>query len=310
MECRWRRLGLAAGFAALVLVSRGGAQADTSGTIADHMAKGSLNVVLTVSDMEKAKAFYGGVLGLEPMAPIQFGADSNPVFFPEPTEMIRYQVGSHEIKLITSSKPLKLYPGGTRTGIGFRMVNFPIADPEALFERVEVAGLSKPAITELPGSNYRFGMLQDPDGNQVEFHFYEGDGPEGWTDRIHIALTVADVEKTRAFYGEILGMEEAGSFPMPGRPETTIYLFRLGETTVKFWSFGPDLPVYSGRHLDAYGFRYLQYQVKDIDAVHEFIKARGGTIELPPTPMNSMPVSLMFVADPDGIINAFFGLKP
>ena len=97
---------------------------------------------------------------------------------------------------------------------------------------------------------------------------------------------------------------------MPGRPETTIYLFRLGETTVKFWSFGPDLPVYSGRHLDAYGFRYLQYQVKDIDAVHEFIKARGGTIELPPTPMNSMPVSLMFVADPDGIINEFFGLKP
>ncbi len=310
MKRKWSRLGLRVAFAASVLTFWGAAQADTSGTIADHMAKESLNVVLTVSDMEKAKAFYGGVLGLEPMAPIQFGADSNPVFFPEPTEMIRYQVGPHEIKLITSSKPLKKHPGGIGAGIGFRMVNFPMVDVEALFERVEAAGLSKPAISELPGTNYRFGMLQDPDGNQVEFHFYEGEGPEGWTDGIHIALTVADVEKTRVFYGEILGMEEAQPVPMPGRPGSMVHLFQLGATTVKFWSFGPELPVHSGRHLDAYGFRYLQYQVKDIDAVHEFIKARGGTIELPPTPMKSMPVSLMFVADPDGIINEFFAFKP
>lgn len=294
---------------AMAIVTCNGSSADTGGSIADYMGKASLNVVLTVSDMEKAKAFYGGVLGLEPMPPIEFSEESNPVFFPEATTMERYKVGTHEIKLITSSKPLKKYPGGIGAGIGFRMVNFPIADVEALFERIQAAGLPKPAISELPGTSYRFGMLEDPDGNQVEFHFYDGVAPEGWTDGIHIALTVADVERTRAFYGGVLGMKESPSVPMPIGSGGTVYLFHLGATLVKFWSFGQDLPVYSGRHLDAYGFRYLQYQVKDIDAVHQFVKERGGTIELPPTPMRSMPVSLMFVADPDGIINEFYGFK-
>jgi len=278
-------------------------------TIADHMSKASLNVVLTVSDMEKSKEFYGEILGLEPMPSIPFSGASNPVFFDEPTTMERFKVGTHEIKLITKSTPLKRNPGGADQGIGFRFINVPIPNPEALFHRLEEHGIPKPEVQSVFG-DYRFGFLTDPEGNEVEFHFYEGDGPPGWTDAIHIALTVSDPTKTAAFYGEVLGMTPGAVFPMPGNPHSKIHLYTMGATTVKFWSHGPDLPTYSGRHFDAYGWRYLQYAVKDIDAVHAFVQERGGTIELPPTPMNSMPVSLMFVADPDGIINEFFGVKP
>lgn len=288
--------------------SRGTDRADDAGGIAEHMAKASINVVITVSDMEKAKVFYGGVMGLEPMSPIRFGEGSNPVFFAEPTTMERFRVGTHEVKLITSSKPLPKQPGGVAAGIGFRMIAFPIDDIEALLNRVKAHGLAAPEVHAMEGTPYRFGMLRDPDDNEVEFYTYEGGTPENGMKGLQIALTVSDVEESRRFYGEVLGLEALPAVPMPGRPEVTVNLFRMGDTIVKFWSFGPDLPTYSGRHLAAYGFRYLQYQVKNIDAVHEFVKARGGTIDLPPTSMQSMPVKLMFVADPDGVINEFFGM--
>ena len=68
------------------------------------------------------------------------------------------------------------------------------------------------------------------------------------------------------------------------------------------------MPNHAGRHLDAYGYRYIQYAAKDIRAMYEFVKERGATIELPPTNVESMPVEITFVADPDGIINEMFGV--
>ena len=53
---------------------------------------------------------------------------------------------------------------------------------------------------------------------------------------------------------------------------------------------------------------HLQYQMKNITAAHEFMKTNNADIELPPTSMESNPVKLMFVNDPDGIINEFFGI--
>ena len=71
-------------------------------------------------------------------------------------------------------------------------------------------------------------MLEDPDGNQVEFFFYKGDGPAGWQESLQIALTVSDVEASRRFYAEVLGMRELPPLPMPGDPTRQIYLSRSG----------------------------------------------------------------------------------
>lgn len=292
-----------------VLVLCGASDATaTEGAIGDYLAKPSLNVVITVSDMGKATEFYGDVLGLEPMPPIPFGEKTNPVFFPRAVTMQRFRVGAHEIKLIPGLESTKKLPGGIATAIGFRMVNYPITDVDALMERLAAHGYDKPEIRSMGKSNYRFGMLTDPDGNQVEFYYYEGKGPEGWEESIQIALTVSDVEASRHFYGDILGMQERPPVPMPGNSGTYVYLFQQGPTLIKFWTFGKDLPNHAGRHLDAYGYRYIQFHARDVHATHEFVKSRGATIELPPTPVRSMPVDIMFVADPDGIINEMFGV--
>lgn len=286
-----------------------GAKSGTAKGVADFQTKASLNVVITVSDMAKMMEFYGDVLGLEPMSPIPFGEKTAAVFFPKAVIMQRFSVGAHEIKLIPGLDSTAKQPGGIEAGIGFRMVNYPIGDIEAFKTRLEAHGYALPEIRKMEGSNYRFGLMNDPDGNQVEFYYYEGEGPEGWQESIQIALTVSDADASRRFYGETLGLEELPSVPMPGRPEVTVHLFRSGPTTIKFWSMGADLPNYAGRHLEAYGNRYIQYQMRDIDAAHEFVKARGATIELPPTAVESMPIDIMFVADPDGIINEMFGMK-
>jgi catechol 2,3-dioxygenase-like lactoylglutathione lyase family enzyme len=152
-------------------------------------------------------------------------------------------------------------------------------------------------------------MLQDPDGNQVEFFFHEGEGPQGWQESLQIALVVSDVEASRHFYGDVLGMRELPPLAMPGDPTRQVYLFQVGPTLVKFWSFGKDLPNRAGRHLEEFGYRYIQYHVKNTEAAHEFVKSRGGKIDLAPTAVRSMPVDIMFVADPDGIINEMFAVS-
>jgi catechol 2,3-dioxygenase-like lactoylglutathione lyase family enzyme len=236
-------------------------EADES--IADHLAKPSLNVVITVKDMAAARRFYGEVLGLEPLPPIRFGDKTAAVFFPKAVTMERFRVGTHEIKLIPGVETTKSFPGGVTRGIGLRMVNYPIADFAAFKKRLQAGGYPEPKISSLPDSTYRFGMLEDPDGNQVEFFFHDGAGPEGWQQSLQIALTVSDVGASRRFYGEVLGMRELPSLAMPGDPTRRVYLFQIGPTLVKFWSFGKDLPNRAGRHLEAYGNRYIQYHVKD-----------------------------------------------
>ena len=278
-------------------------------SIEDHLAKPSLNVVIAVSDMAAAQKFYGEVLGLAPLPPIEFGKTTDPVFFPGGATMQRFRVGRHEIKLIPGVSTTKKHPGGVATGIGLRLVNYPIADVEAFRKRLAAHGYAEPEIHKLPNSNYRFGLLEDPDGNQVEFFYYDGDGPEGWQETLHLALTVANVEASRKFYGETLGLKELPPMPLPLDPSRKVYFFQCGPTLIKFWSFGPDMPNRAGRHLDAYGYRYIQYFLRDVAKAHEFVKSRGAKIDLPPTPVGSMPAEIMFVADPDGVINEMFGVK-
>lgn len=128
-----------------ILVACATAQAEDS-TIADFLRDKSLNVVIVVTDLDAATEFYGDILGLQPMSDIQFAANTAPVFFDRAVTMKRFRVGDHEIKLLPGSEQTKKFTGGIDNAIGFRMVNFPIADVEAFFQHLEKNGISKPQI--------------------------------------------------------------------------------------------------------------------------------------------------------------------
>lgn len=101
-------------------------------------------------------------------------------------------------------------------------------------------------------------------------------------------LTPADPERSRTFYGEQLGLSvyrEFGTGPERG----TVYFLGGGFLEVSGRSEAPPSPAVR-----------LWFQVDDVTAAHEELKANGVDIVRPPV---KEPWGLveMWIADPDGI---------
>jgi glyoxylase I family protein len=122
-------------------------------------AKESLDIGILVSDIETSLNFYQNILGLEfvEKRPIWFGT------------MYRLRFGSSDFKLIDpNSKPEK-GPIGLDSQLGFRYVTFVIKNLSELCLELRCKGI----VFVLPEKEIRPGvriaMVEDPDGNIVEF---------------------------------------------------------------------------------------------------------------------------------------------
>lgn len=115
---------------------------------------------------------------------------------------------------------------------------------------------------------------------------------------LHTMLRVGDLDKSIAFYTEVLGMRLLRRQDYP-----------QGEFTLAFVGFGEEsegavleLTYNWGR--DGYdpgsGYGHIAIEVDDVYATTESIRARGGTILREAGPMNAGTTILAFVADPDG----------
>jgi methylmalonyl-CoA/ethylmalonyl-CoA epimerase len=101
-----------------------------------------------------------------------------------------------------------------------------------------------------------------------------------------IALTVADADRSQAFYGDVLGLS---------------LLYRFG--TLVFFDLG-NLRLMLGEGEDiAPGNTCLYLQVGDIDAVHAALEAKGVRFQDGPKLIARMPdheLWMAFFQDPDG----------
>jgi len=115
-----------------------------------------LQIGLTVSDVEAARAFYGGVLGLpeQPPVPIQAG-------------ILRYafSAGRSTIKLWRPPETKRSHAGPPEAAIGIRAIHFAVDDPESLRDVVESRGAR---LTAMEGGLPGFYAI-DPDGNRLRF---------------------------------------------------------------------------------------------------------------------------------------------
>jgi catechol 2,3-dioxygenase-like lactoylglutathione lyase family enzyme len=109
-------------------------------------------------------------------------------------------------------------------------------------------------------------------------------------------MTVADVENSRHFYGQVLGLSEHPSLPM--RDDMTRYAFSAGRSTLKFWSRPEALPNFAGAMNASVGIRFVTIWVRKVDALAGELEARGAKIAIPP--MQLPDARICFVADPDG----------
>ena len=135
--------------------------------------------------------------------------------------------------------------------------------------RIARAGISSPR------------ELADPDGNRIVLVPPGHRGVVG----IEVRLAVRDAAAHDRFYGDALGLERAGDAT-----------YRCGDSLV---SFDEEPSATEVAHMTARGFRYLTIQVRNVDAEHAGIVARGGAEGRPPLTLGTT-ARISFVRDPDG----------
>lgn len=262
-----------------------------TGSLAALSTQPSMNVFRRFAvDKAKMTEFYGDVLGLRSMPPIGLGGGN---------QMIRFQVGTAEIKL-QATPAASQYPGGAVKDVtGLRVFTFFFPDEAALVARFTAKGLPAPAFGPRAAGGRR-AMVQDPERQWVELVVLPG-APAGTYDRMEVGLTVADLAKSRAFYRSFVGLEE---LPPVNDPElgTTKYPFRHGTMTVNVWSFGAA----TAKNTSSAG---IQYVITDVVAVDTKAKAEKVQIDRPLGPFGT-GLRTIWLSDPDGVTNYFAQILP
>lgn len=236
---------------------------------------------------EKMFEFYGEALALKQLSTINLGSG---------TGVARFQAGAQELKLTRRTPNRQYEPGGVESATGLRLVSFFFADSDALRRRFAEHGLTAPKFEPVPGTNRESALVMDPDGQAVELVIVPGASVEQLA-AIEVGLTVADLERSRAFYRGFVGLEELAPI-QDRRFATTKYSFRHGATTISLRTFGRKLPADTGSG-------GIQYVVSNVDGVAALAAARSVPVEQPLSGLPGFALRTIWLNDPDGITNYF-----
>jgi catechol 2,3-dioxygenase-like lactoylglutathione lyase family enzyme len=256
-----------------------------------QLSRPQLDVGLTTLDLTAAQSFYRDLMGFEELPGLSMG---------EIGRMARVRAGKHVIKLYDFTRPPERLEGGTDKANGMRLLAFILDDFEAVIARLDAKGHKYNRLSLPDSSPLRVAFTNDADGNALELVGMKTSPGEGFKTRMQVGLTVADVQRSRRFYGELLGLKEEPEMKLPASMATVgnvRYGFQLGATTIKFWSKG-ELPTKSGAPARYTGIRLITAHVEDTDAVHEQLARRGVDIAIPPHDFQGLS-RVMFITDPD-----------
>ena len=111
-------------------------------------------------------------------------------------------------------------------------------------------------------------------------------------------LSVADLHRSLAFYGDVLGGAETYRFPAEGSPEFVV--LRIGASDVGLAEMGSARPLHGRPLRPAAGHRVeLCVYVDDVDEAVEALRALGSPIVLEPADQ-PWGERVAYVEDPDG----------
>jgi catechol 2,3-dioxygenase-like lactoylglutathione lyase family enzyme len=283
----------------MVLVSVAGAQAPSASpdptalptltTTAPVLWQPSMNVFRRFAvEPEKMYEFYGPVLGFAQLQTLNVTPGNQ-------GGVARFQAGAQELKLTRRTPNRNYQSGGVADATGFRLLTFFFADEAALVRRFTEHGLPAPKFTAERGSQRRSALVEDPDGQAVELVVLPNASPAELA-AIEVGLTVADLERSRAFYRTFVGLDELPPADDP-RFGTKKYSFRHGATTVTLRHFGRALPADTGSG-------GIQYVVSNVDAVAVLAASRTVPVETPLSPPGN-GLRTIWLSDPDSVTNYF-----
>jgi len=279
---------------ACVMVSLGVdafAQSGVSTSLAALSTQPSMNVFRRFAgDRATMARFYGEVLGLRQLPALNM---------PGGGQMMLFQIGTAQVKLQATPAASEYKSGPVREVTGLRVFTFFFPEEAAVTARLVQHGYAAPVFK--PGrGNRRVAMVLDPGDQWVELVVAPG-APSAMYESFEVGLTVSDLEKSRAFYREFVGLEE-----LPPVEDAVLgatrYPFRHGTTTVNVWTFGKGLPANTRT-------AGIQYVISDVETVDARAKAEGVKID---TPLGNFSAGLrtIWLSDPDGITNYFAQIMP
>ena len=135
------------------------------------------------------------------------------------------------------------------------------------------------------------------------------------SDIHHTSFTVSDMERSVAFYRDILGMTviwdsaQAGvqfkgheTDNLTGCPGTELHIVFLGinEKLLELVTYSPTGKAPGDNKASDTGGAHVCFKTADIHALHETLVANGVRLHCAPQDMGG--VSVMYFRDPDGII--------
>jgi len=115
---------------------------------------------------------------------------------------------------------------------------------------------------------------------------------------LHTMLRVGDLERSIAFYTEVLGMRLMRRKDYPDGEFTLAFLGYQEESEATALELTHNWGVTHYEMGNAYG--HLALEVDDVYAAVDAIRARGGKIIREAGPMNAGNTIIAFVEDPDG----------
>jgi len=252
-------------------------------------SQGSMNVYRRFAPDVRAKMleFYEKALALRPLQPINLGGGQ---------QMILFGIGTGQIKLASGLKQGRQYQGGAvNAATGIRVITLRFPDEAAVTARLQALGYAAPVFKDT-GHGTRAAVVQDPGGFNVQL-MIEPNAPAATYAGVEVGINVANLERSRAFYREFVGLDE-----LPAVKDNTLgvtkYPYRHGETTVSLWSVGSGLPADTGS-------AGIQYVVSDVDTVDARAKARNVAVEEPLSNMSNFSLRTVWLNDPDGVTNYF-----
>ena len=238
-------------------------------------------------DPTKLFEFYSDVLGHERLTAFDVGGG---------TSVMRIRAGASELKFTREVAEQTYQPGGIDNATGLRLWTFFYADTRALSRRFAEHGLPVPQFEPIGDSGRLSALVRDPEGELVQL-IVTGAAPGTEYDEIEIGLTVSDLQASRDFYRDFVGLDELQAVYDPVF-ETMKYPFRNGATTIALRSFAAGLPADTGTG-------GIQYVVSDVELVDRLAEKHDVTIKQPLSGLPGFSLRTIWIGDPDGITNYF-----
>jgi predicted enzyme related to lactoylglutathione lyase len=248
---------------------------------ASLLTQDSVNVFRRFSvEREKVLAFYSDAVGLQTAPSINM---------PGGGQMSQFHIGSSLFKFTNTAAGRQDKSGPVLDVTGLRVFTFFYADEAAVTKAFTSHGYPAPEFKGAAG--HRRAMVADPDGQWVEL--VAGGDPS----HFEVGATVSDLERSRTFYRDFVGLEE---LPAVDTASGRTLRFRLGPKSaniINLWA------AHAGAAANTYTAG-IQYVVSDVESIDARAKAASVTITQPLGPFGG-GLRTIWLADPDGITNYF-----